>query len=149
MEQQTSRPRRGNSYDNGAYDNHYAPLSPSVYAVQPPKRDSTNLDGTALVFKVGQVIGFVITVACAAIYLRDFQSSTVFYQEKVTNKLDELVKTMENMTTARDLSDFCVSAQIENAALGWKCPAAFTLQRHRQGSFHSKEPVRIRLGAKE
>ncbi len=145
VEQQSGRMRQRPPYDNGYDPQPYAPLNPSIYAVQPPKKDGALDSNTALVFKVGQLIAFVVTVACGAVYLRDFQMSTIYYQEKVTTKMDELVKAMEGMTTARDLSEFCMSAMMENP--GWKCPAGFQLQRHRQGSMHKKNVTSIQLGS--
>ena len=134
---QQTRPPRGNAYD---------PQPPPYYPPWPAKVPEYKVvDPNSLYISLAKAAGFAVLIAGAVLYARDFQHETQSYQQGMTGEMRLLRQAMENMTTARDLSDFCMQAQAENQ--GWKCPVAYHWRR--QGAVVPKQDkVRIQLGSR-
>ena len=135
---QQTRPPRGNSYDREP---------PPYYAPWPAKVPEYKVvDPNQLYISIAKAAGIAVLVAGAMLYARDFQHETQSYQQSMTSKMGEMVKAMQDMTTSRDLSDFCMQAQAEN--INWKCPSAFVFRRQGYVSPPKQDKVRIQLGSR-
>lgn len=138
-EQEAAARQRPNAYDQ----QYYA-----------PKTQELKIDPANIYIKAGWLAGALTTTILLAIWAVNFRRDTEEYQRNMTttqhqmsDKISDVVKALENMTTARDLSDFCMMAQQENP--GWKCPAVFQWRRsgYAQPAHERKNVTRIELGS--
>jgi hypothetical protein len=129
------RPRQPPPQHN-AYDYAPPPYQPP-YAARLPTR--IDIDPANIYISIAKAIAIVVPLVLGLLYannmLKDFQRETQVYQQGMQEKMSSLIAAMRDMTTARDLSDFCMQAQTENPS--WKCPGAF--QWRRQGYYQPAE----------
>lgn len=133
------RPRQPPPQHN-AYDYTPPPYQPPYGIRQAPAR--YEVDPNRLYISIAKAVGIAVPLVLGLLYannmLKDFQRETQIYQQNISEKMSQMVQSMHDMTTSRDLSDFCIAAQQENPT--WKCPAVFQWRR-RSGDGASYVPV--------